>query len=66
MKKHANAWTKKTSAPRKVLKDTERENSLINKTQALPKSINMDIWVIGTSNQQFIRGSYTEIKFPKT
>ena len=56
---------KKTSAPRKALKDTHRENPVINKTQALTKSMNMDIWVIGTLNQQFIRGSYTEIKFPK-
>ena len=48
-----------------MLKDTHRENPVINKTQALTKSMNMDIWVIGTLNQQFIRGSYTEIKFPK-
>ena len=27
------------------------------------KSINMGIWIIGAPNQQFIRGSYTEIKF---
>ena len=25
----------------------------------------MDIWVVGTSKQLFIRGSYTEIKFLK-
>ena len=30
-----------------------------------PKYPNMDIWVVGTSNQLFIRGSYTETKFSK-
>ena len=25
----------------------------------------MDIWVVGTSNQHFLAGSYTEIKFQK-
>ena len=44
------------------LKDTTREKASSNKTQALTKSKNMDIWVIGTLNQLFIRGSYTEIK----
>ena len=29
------------------------------------KSMNMCIWEIGTLNQLFIRGSYTEIKFPR-
>ena len=28
-----------------------------NKTQALTKRVNMDIWVVGTTNQLFIRGS---------
>ena len=27
--------------------------------------MNMDIWVVGTSNQLFIAGSYTETKFSK-
>ena len=27
--------------------------------------MNIDIWVVGTSNQVFIRGSTTETKFPK-
>ena len=27
--------------------------------------MNMDIWEVGTSNQLFIRGSYTETKFSK-
>ena len=46
-------------------KDTLRGKTLSNKTQALRKTINMDIWVIGTSNQLFIRGSYTQTKFSK-
>ena len=28
-----------------------------NKTPALAKSMNMDIWIVGTSNQFFTRGS---------
>ena len=28
-----------------------------NKTQAITKGWNMDIWVVDTSNQLFIRGS---------
>ena len=28
-----------------------------NKRQALTKSMNMDIWVVGTSNRLLIRGS---------
>ena len=34
------------------------ENTPSNKTEALTKSKNMYIWVIGTLNQLFIRGSY--------
>ena len=40
-----------------MLKDTHREKSPSNKTPALTKSMNMNIWVIGTSKQVFIRGS---------
>ena len=29
------------------------------------RSMNMDIWVVVTSNQLFTRGSYTETKFKK-
>ena len=47
------------------VKDTDRENAPSNKTPALTKSMNMGIWVVGTTNQLFIRGSYTEIKFSK-
>ena len=32
-----------------------------NKTQALTESMNRDIWVIGTLNQVFLKGSYTEV-----
>ena len=39
------------------VKDTHREKAPSNKTLALTKSTNMDIWVVGTSNQLFIRGS---------
>ena len=48
-----------------LLLDNHRENTLTNKTQVLTKSMNMAIWVIGTLNQLFIRGSYTEINFKK-
>ena len=43
-------------------KDTQREKAPSNKTPAFSKSINMDIRVVGTSNQFFITGSYTENK----
>ena len=33
-----------------LFKDTQREKAPSNKTPALTKSLNMDIWVIGTSN----------------
>ena len=39
--------------------------STLNKSPALTKSMNMDIWVVGTSNQLLVRGSYTETKFSK-
>ena len=32
-----------------------------NKSPALTKSTNMDIWVVGTSNQLFTRDSYTQV-----
>ena len=40
-----------------TLKDTYREKAPSNKTSALSKTMNMDIWVISTSNQLSIRGS---------
>ena len=33
------------------------EKAPLNKTAELTKSTNMGIWVVGTSNQLFIRGS---------
>ena len=35
------------------------------KLKCLRKSMNVDIWVIGTLNQLFVRGSHTQIKFSK-
>ena len=46
-------------------KDTHREKAPSTKTPALSESMNMNIWVVGTSNQLFIAGSYTETKFSK-
>ena len=39
------------------LKDTHRDKAPPNNTPALVKSSNMGIWIVGTSNQLFIRGS---------
>ena len=41
----------------KWLKDIHGEKAPSNKTPALINSENMEIWVIGTLNQLFIRGS---------
>ena len=49
----------------KWFKDTHRRKAPTNKTPALTKSMNMDIRIVGTLNQLFIRDSYTEIKFSK-
>ena len=41
-----------------LFKDTHREKGpLSNKTPVLTKSMNMDIWVVDTSNQLFLRDS---------
>ena len=37
-----------------LFKYTHREKAPSNKTPALTKSMNMDIWVVGTSNQLII------------
>ena len=47
------------------LKDTHRGKAPSNKTPALWKSTNMGVWVVGTLNQLFIRGSQTETKLSK-
>ena len=39
------------------LKDTQKEKVPSNKTPAITKSMNMDILVVGTSNQLFARNS---------
>ena len=44
---------------------TLKEKALSNKTPTLMKSLNMDIWVAGTSNQLVIRDSKTGTKFSK-
>ena len=44
---------------------TLKEKALSNKTPTLIKSLNMDIWVAGTSNQLVIRDSKTGTKFSK-
>ena len=38
-------------------KDSHREKASPNKNPALAKSSNTGIWVVGTSNQLFLRGS---------
>ena len=44
--------------PRQMsFKDTHREKALSNEAATLTKSTNLDIWVVGTTNQLFIRGS---------
>ena len=37
-------------------KDTHKEKAQSNETPAFTKSTNMGIWVVGTTNQLFIRG----------
>ena len=37
----------------------------LNKTATLLKSMNIDMWVVGTSNPLFIRAFLTETKFSK-
>ena len=41
----------------RVFKDTHRKKAQSSKTPALTKSRNIDILVVGISNQLFIRGS---------
>ena len=40
------------------LKDNQRKIASWNKTQTLTKSMNVDIWVVRTSNQGHIKASY--------
>ena len=48
-----------------VLKETPKENTPLNKTEALTRGMNMEIWVVCTSKQLFTTGSYGQIKFSK-
>ena len=48
-----------------AFKDSHTENTPSNKTKAFTKSMNMRIWEIGTLNQPFVRGCYTEAIFSK-
>ena len=45
---------------KKIFKDTHREKVPSNKIPAFTKIINIDIWVVGTSNQLYITSSYAE------
>ena len=48
----------------KYINDAHREKAPSNKISALTKSMNMDIWVAGTSDQLFIRDlNLSESKF---
>ena len=47
------------------LKDTHKESTPSNKTQAHTKSMNMGIWKVVTLCQLLITDSYIEIKFKK-
>ena len=48
-----------------ITKDIHWENTPSNKTEVLPKSMNMYIWEISTVNQLFVRDSYTQISLKK-
>ena len=45
---------------KKIFKDTHREKAPSNKIPAFTITINMDIWVVWTSNQFYITSSYAE------
>ena len=45
-----------------TIKDTQKEKTPPKKTQALTKNMNIDIWIVGTLSQLFIRGSYIQVK----
>ena len=59
------SYWNRSNRSRISFEDTHSEKASWNKTPALSGSMNMDIWVVGTSNQLFITGSYTERKFSK-
>ena len=39
------------------IKDTHREKAPWKRLQSFTESMNMDIWIVGTSKQLFLRGS---------
>ena len=47
------------------IEDTHRRNAASNKFKALTRRMKMDIWVVSSLNQLFIRGTYSNIKFSK-
>ena len=47
----------KNQSDHNYINDTHREKAPSNKTPALTKTANMGIWIVGTTNQLFIRGS---------
>ena len=47
----------KTTLCLRSVKDTPMDNTPSNTTQVLTKSIYIEIWVIGTLNEVFIRAS---------
>ena len=42
---------------KQVIKDTHKENTLLNKTAAPTRRMNIYIWAIGILNQLFMRDS---------
>ena len=60
---YGNQCKAPTVRPSYSFKDIHVEKTSSIKNQALTKSMNMNIWIIGTSNQLLVRGSYNQIKF---
>ena len=54
---HKNALNFQVYSVKSNHRDTQGEKAPSNKSPALTKSMNMVIWVVGTSNQFFLRGS---------
>ena len=46
-----------------LFKGAHKEKAPSNKTPTLTKSMIMDIWVVGTSNELFVRGPYIKTEF---
>ena len=65
MKKYVEHISVNTIRATTQIKDIHREKSPSNKTPTLTESTHMGIRAVGTTNQLFVRGSYTETKFSK-